>query len=136
MNSSTSILGLTDVLLLDELFPSLNDPDTVNGAGCIAVGVQSGKVLRPLLASLAGERAPPSSDTSAIADLADSTISHPNAPPRIQKLGFQIKKYIYKNLLSSSSSILLYRYTGIWIYRERKCGFENGSLRERKRERK
>ena len=87
----------------------------LNGAGYIAVGVQSGKVLRPLLASLAGERAPPSSDTSAIVDLADSTISHPNAPPRIQKLGFQIKIYIYINLLSSSSSILLYRYTGFLL---------------------
>ena len=117
MNSSASILGLTDVLLLDELFPSLNDPDTVNGAGCIAVGVQSGKVLRPLVASPAGESAPPSSENSAIADLEDSTISHPNAPPRIQKLGFQIKKYIYKNLLSSSFFfyiiVQIYRYMDI-----------------------
>ncbi|KAF3956337.1 hypothetical protein CMV_018525 [Castanea mollissima] len=90
MNLSASRLGLTNILLLDELFPSLNDPDTVNGADYVAIGVQSGKELRPLLASPAEESAPPSSDTSAMADLTDSTISHPNAPPRIQKLGIHL----------------------------------------------
>lgn len=93
MNSSASMLGLTDALLRDELFPSLNDPDTVSGAGGVGVAVGSGP---PLLVS--GATAPLSSDNSAIADLTDSTTyeSHiqMHLSLRIQKLGFQIRLYI------------------------------------------
>jgi hypothetical protein len=135
MNSSASRLGLTDALLRDELFPSLNDPETINGVGCIAVGVDS-EAERPLLVSgvaVAGATAPPSSETSAIADLADS-VSHIQMQldsVRIQNLGFQIRYiyllYIYKN----DTDIQVYGYRH--KHTERKCGFENGSLRERKK---
>jgi hypothetical protein len=119
MNSSASRLGLTDALLRDELFPSLNDPDTASGAGGVGVAVGSAP---PLLVS--GATAPPSSDNSAIADLTDSTTyeSHiqMHLALRIQKLGFRIRLYIY------DTDIQLYRYIYIYIYIERE--------RERERE--
>jgi len=56
MNSSASKLGLIEcVRLRDEFFPSLNDPETVNGTGVTTVG-----------------SIPTSPENSAIADLTDA----------------------------------------------------------------
>jgi len=70
MNSSASRLCLIEgARLLDEAFPSLNDPDTANGAAGVAT-----------VAS-----APPSPEISAMADLTDGASSHIHvlAAPRI-----------------------------------------------------